>query len=203
MDYKAQLTGKTPIELSLTPPITQSQVLGNNGNPVGEIAKLNFLYINNNETGTGSQQVSTMNVTGVIPVLYTPNSDDEFYYTNTDITTDYVAYPKIHEAHIPYLHGQLINHGTLPFNVYHTVADLNLDPNDDTNVVSALDASDLINNVARVLVTDTDNNISLLGYNIQSNNNNPQVEVVTLSTFKFNDDASTPVNDWAIPVNAL
>lgn len=200
MNYTAQLSGKIPEKLSNIT-ITQSDALAGDN----DVEKLNIVFISEADVVGSTQKISTMNVKDVIPVLYTPSNLDPYYYNTNDIASVYSNKPKIHEAHIPYLHGQLINHGLLPFNVYNTLdQQLELDnqqiSDNDTNVVSSNNAASLINNVARVLVNSTDNNLILLGYQVATSGT---VHVTTLSSYSFSGGESTPVEDWRLGVTAL
>lgn len=196
MNYTAHLSGKVPQTLTINE-INSTQALAG----TGEVTGLNLIFISEARTVSDTQRVSAMNVNGVIPVLYTPSNtpSQDYYYAedNTDISSTYGSYHKIHEAHIPYLHGQLINHGLLPFNVYKTI-DQQLDINNsngernDSEVVSSWNARNLINNVGRVLTFTSDRHLVLLGYKVTEDT----LETEVLSECQFTDD-SDPINDWA------
>lgn len=192
MDYTAQLTGKCPSELDLGN-ITQTEVRGG----TGKVTNLNMIFISD-DISVGSQRVKFMNVNDIIPVMYKPGADqsipDSFYYlqNGSDISATYSLKPKINEAHIPYIHAGLVDHGKLPYQVFNTISNTDID--DSQKVVSALDAESLVNNVGRVLAIDSQEMIYLYGFHVDENSN---VEINALSGFRFKEDSSSdPMDNW-------
>lgn len=134
---------------------------------------------------TSSRRVETIKATDFIPLMGEVSNSpaNSHYYNDSDwkVSAKYNANKKVSEANMPYIHGELINAGTVPFDVLPTDGDT------DT-VLSQQRAAKQISMLGRAITLDSSGNLVLFGY--YDNGSGPKL--VPISKAKVQSPSLTP-----------